>query len=265
MLATLTLAALSLVPAQPGGLNLTNKRVTYGPLGQERKDKQFIVGDLFCLAFDIEGLMVKDDGTVLYSLGMKLVDANGKLQFEQEPRDLDSINSLGGTRTAANAIVELRTDTKPGKYTMTVSVTDRSAKTKKELTHDFEVVASRLGLVRTHLSYAGSQEPAPPIAVVGQTYLVNFAATGMKLDAKMQPNVSVELRVLDENGKPTLAKNPTGEVKQVADEFKKILPFQFALQLNRPGRFKVEFKVKDNNDNGKTAEQSLDFTVFEQK
>jgi hypothetical protein len=265
MLATLALAALSLVPAQPGDLNLTNKRVTYGPLGQERKEKQFIVGDLFCLSFDIEGLKVQDDGKVLYSLGLKLVDGEGKLQFEQEPRDLDVTNSLGGSRTAANAIVDIRTDTKPGKYTCTVSVADRLAKTKKELTHEFEVVAPRLGLVQTHLTYP-TGVPAAPVAVVGQAYIINFAVTGMKLNDNKQPHLSVELRVIDEaTGKPTLVKNPSDEIKNLPEEFKKLAPFQFPLQLNRPGRFRVEFKVKDLNDNGKTVEQVLSFTVSDQK
>jgi hypothetical protein len=71
--------------------------------------------------------------------------------------------------------------------------------------------------------------------------------------------------VLDDAGKATLVKNPTGEVKDVPEDFKKILPFQFPLQLNRPGRFKVVFKVKDLNDGGKTVEQTLDFTVYDPK
>jgi hypothetical protein len=258
MLATLALAALGLVPAQPGGLTLTNKRLTYGIMGQERKDKQFIIGDLLVLAFDIEGLKAKDDGQVFYSLGMKLVDADGKLQFEQEPRDIEATNSLGGTRTVGLAFVEIRTDTKPGKYTLTVSITDRETKAKQELTQDFEVIAPRLGLVQVNLG-------GPPVAVVGQTCVVNFVATGFKLDAKKQPNIKAELRVLDADGKPTLKKTPTGEAKEVAEEYKQLLPFQFPLTLNRPGRFRVEIKIMDLNDNGKTVEQTLDFTVYDPK
>src|SRR5262249_22379270 len=88
-------AALTLTPAQ-GKLDLVNPRPTFGILGQERKDKKVLVGDVFTLAFDVVGLQTKEDGQIQYSIGMELLDKQGKSQFKQEPRDLEAVNSLGG-------------------------------------------------------------------------------------------------------------------------------------------------------------------------
>jgi len=270
MWASLALSALVLAPSQGGNLAIKNPRPTYGILGQERKDKKVLVGDVFTLAYDIEGLQTKEDGTIQYSVGMELLDKAGKSQFKQEPQDLESVNSLGGTRATAFAVAEIRTDTKPGDYVMKVTVTDRLAKTTKELSYPFEVAAPTLGFVQCCLAYPDDKyRPAPPVAAVGQTYWVNFAVVGFELNKKdMQPNFSVEMRVLDEKGQPTVAKPSTGGIdgsKNPVDErYKKVLPFQFALQLNRPGRYTVELKVKDNVNN-KTATQTMEFSVIEPK
>ena len=73
-----TFTALS-APAQPGGgLSLKNPRLVHGMFGQERKDAKLLVGDIFWLAYDIDGLQTKEDGTVLYSIGMELTDKAGK-------------------------------------------------------------------------------------------------------------------------------------------------------------------------------------------
>src|SRR5215469_8307877 len=71
------MSALNWTPAQAGKLELKNDRVTYGILGQERKDTAYLPGDLVVLAFDIEGLTVKDDGQVKYSMSMELTDSKG--------------------------------------------------------------------------------------------------------------------------------------------------------------------------------------------
>jgi len=272
MWATLALsAALTVAPAQGGNLTLKNPRPTYGILGQDRKDKDTVlVGDVFTLAFDIDGLQTKEDGAVQYSVGMELFDSAGKSQFKQEPKDLEAVNSLGGNSMPAFALIEIRTDTKPGDYKLKVTVTDRLAKATKELTYPFKVAPPTLGFVQCNLAYPDQgYRPAPPVAAAGQTYWVNFAVVGFDLEkTKMQPQFSVEMRVLDAAGKPTLSKPATGGVdglkSPVDDAFKKILPFQFALQLNRAGRYTIELKVTDKVS-GKSATQTMDFTVVETK
>jgi hypothetical protein len=272
MWATLALTtALNLAPAQAGALDLKNVRVTYGVLGQDRKDvKEVLPGDIYNVAFDIEGLRVGDDGKVLYRMGMELTKAGKKEpEFRQEPRDLEADNTLGGTRVPAFARTTVGLDTPPGEYTFKVSVTDRATKQTKELSRTFTVIPPRLGLVQVSLfSYndgRGTAMPAPPLGVPGQAILLHFAVVGFALDKdKMQPNVVTEVRVLDEAGKPVVAKPPTGTTTEVPAQFKKILPMDFPVQLNRSGKFKLEIKVTDKLTN-KTAQETLDLTVIEQK
>jgi hypothetical protein len=272
MWATLALAtALNLAPAQSGTLQLKNDRATYGVLGQERKDFKLLPGDIFYVAFDIEGLKTTDEGQVHYSMLLDLLNKEGKSQFKQEPRNLDAINALGGNRVPAFAEVTIGTDTPEGEYTLKVIVKDLSTDKSETLTRKFEVLPTKFGFIRVGLCHVfpggGAFTPAaPPIAVPGQSYLVNFAVVGFALDKdrKDQPNIDASLRILDEDGKPTLAKPFGGQATEVGPEFKKVLPMQFVMSLNRPGKFKLELKATDKIT-GKTAEQTLELNVVETK
>jgi hypothetical protein len=271
MWATFALAtALNLVPAQSGTLQLKNDRVTYGELGQERKDSKLLPGDVFYVAFDIEGLKTTEEGQVHYSMVLDLLNKEGKSQFKQEPRDLEAINALGGSRVPAFAQVTVGTDTPEGEYTLKVVVKDRSNGNTETLTRKFEVLPTKFGFVRVGFSHSFPNvnffPPAPPIAAPGQTYLLNFAIVGFGLDKerKDQPNIETSLRIFDSDGKQTLAKPFGGGINEVSAEFKKVIPAQFQIALNRAGKFKLELKATDKLT-GKTAEQTLDLTVVEPK
>jgi hypothetical protein len=272
MWATLALTtALNLAPAQAGALDLKNVRVTYGVLGQERKEaKEVLPGDIYNVAFDIEGLQVSEDGRVLYRMGMELTKTGKKEpEFKQEPRDLEAYNTLGGSRVPAFARTTVGLDTPAGEYTLKVTITDRAKKETKELSRTFTVVPARLGLVQISLfSYndgKGTALPAPPLGVPGQAVLLHFAVVGFDLDKKKeQPNVVTEVSILDESGKPVLSKPFTGTTTEVGAQFKKILPMDFPIQLNRSGKFKLQIKVTDKLVN-KTAQETLDLTVVEQR
>jgi hypothetical protein len=271
MWATLALAtALNLAPAQSGTLQLKNDRATYGPLGQERKDSKVLGGDVFFVTFDIVGLKVREDGRVQYSMGMDLTNKEGKSQYKQDPQDLEAYNALGGDRVSAFAHIIIGTDTPEGEYTLKVTVKDRATGQSDTLTRKFEVIPRKFGFVQIGMSYQAPGRDvflaAPPLAVPGQTFLVNFALVGFDLDKarKDQPNIETVMRILDEDGKPTLAQPYKGEAKEVTAEFKKVIPMQFILQINRTGKFKIELKATDKIT-GKTAEQTLDLTVIEPK
>src|SRR5207248_1050493 len=83
MIPTLALAAaLGLAPSQPAGaLSLKNVRVTYGELGAPRNDDKLLPGDLYFIAFDIEGIKVDAAGKVSYSMAMDVTDKAGKSIF----------------------------------------------------------------------------------------------------------------------------------------------------------------------------------------
>lgn len=265
---------MSLTPAQAGQLELKNVRITYGVLGQERKDTTFLPGDMVVLAFDIEGLQATEDGQVKYSMSMELTDSKGKSQFKRDPSDTLAVNTLGRSRLPAFALTEIGTDTAPGEYTMNVVVTDVAsrAKPKVELHRKFEVKAARFGIVRPHFMYIGMNgnqingtQVAPPVGVPGQSLLLNFAVVNFDLKGdKMQPNVLVSMVVKDESGQPVWKKPFSGEAKQIAEDAKKVkvIPFQFPMQLNRSGKFTIEITAKDGHT-GKSDTQSLELKVVE--
>jgi hypothetical protein len=264
MWSTLALTAtLALAPAQDASLKLSNPRATYGSLGAERTSAKLLPGDIYFISFDIENVTVGKDGKVLYSMGMQLTNKEGKVQFKKDPQEQEVYNSLGGSRLPAFAVTQIGLDTPPGEYTMTVTVMDRVSKKSDKLSSTFEVLPSAFGIVQFLVSYDYKVEvPAPPSAVPGQNFWVNFALVGFGIDTKTkQPNLSAELRVIDlETNKPVLPEGPTGKATEVTEQFKKILPMQFVLSLNRPGKFRMELTAKDNVG-GKTAKQSLDFTI----
>jgi hypothetical protein len=271
MWATLALAtALNLAPAQSGTLQLKNDRVTYGPLGQARKDSKILGGDIFIVAFDIEGLKVRDDGLVKYSMSLEVSNKDGKSQFRQDPQELEAYNALGGGRVPGVAHVFIGNDQPEGEYTLKVTVKDRATDKTETLTRKFEVLPRKFGLVQVSLSYQAPgrdiQLAAPPIGVPGQTFALNFSVVGFELDKarKDQPNIETSVRVMDENGKPTLAKPFAGLANEVGPEFKKGIPMQFIISLNRPGKFTLELRATDKVS-GKSADLTLDLTVLEPK
>ena len=54
------------------------------------------------------------------------------------------------------------------------------------------------------------------------------------------------------------------DIKEVADEFKTVLPFNFPLMLNRSGKYTVVITATDKLAN-KTAKQELSLTVLDVK
>jgi len=261
-------AALAFAPAQ-GGLSLNNVRPTYGLLGATRKDAddlKLLAGDLIFISFDIEGLKVAPDGEVKYGMSMEVTNnKDNKVLFKKEPEEQTAYNVLGTSRVPAFAATEIGTDTPPGEYTLTATVTDRAGKASKKLSKKFTVLPKAFGLVRLQLTYTNDPRnplPAPPIAIPGQTLLVNSHAIGFERDKTKQPNIVASMRVL-EDGKPTLPKETVGNVNKF-DEGQSLLPLTFALPLNRAGKFTVELKVTDKVAE-KTVTQSFDITVIEPK
>jgi hypothetical protein len=254
--------ALSVTPGQADRLTLTNARTTYGIQGPTRTSTKFLPGDNLVLSFDIEGIKADENGKVLYSIGLEVTNSKGKVQFKQDPRDLEASNALGGTSMPAFVNLKIGLDQEPGTYKVKVKVTDRAAKTSAELTQSYEVVAKGFGLVRLATTFdPEGQIPAPCIAA-GQTIMVNFAAVGFdRAGTGGQPNIAVTLRVLDDAGQPTLAKPFAGAVTKGVPAKVLAVPMQFALALNRAGKFKVEVKATDKVS-GKTATLSFPLTVL---
>lgn len=250
MIRLVIFAGLGLSVMQAGKLELTNVRPTYGVLGSPRPDTKVFPGDVFWLAFDMDNVKTDAAGKAVYSMGVEFLKDGKVLVGEKGPGAPQTAdNSLGGNRLPVFAKAEIGLDTQPGEYTMRVTVTDQTAKTSAVLERKFQVQPPGFGLVRLGTSYdQAGHIPAPMVGVPGQFLYVNFAAVGFDRDkAKKQPNLQVDMSVLDEKGKPVLDKVEPGTVNEknnVPDDVR-LIPMQFRLTLNRPGKFTVELKGSD--------------------
>jgi hypothetical protein len=266
MWTTLALAAaLSMAPAKAGELEVTNLRATYGLLGVTRPGTKFLPGDDLFLAFDISGVQTDEAGKVLYGIAMEVTNADGKTLFKQSPRKLETYNALGGDSLPGFASLRIGPNAKPGKYKVKVIVTDRAAKASKSVTRSYEVLPPAFGLVRLATTCDSAGQIPAPFLGTGQTLWINFAAVGFGRDESGgQPNLTVALDVKDAKGRSTLGKPFTGKVTSGVPKKALHVPLQFALQLNRPGKFTVELKATDKVS-GKTKTLKFPLTVAKTK
>jgi hypothetical protein len=266
MWTTLVLAAaLGSMPGQTDQLSFLNVRSVSGYFGPDRQTNRILPGDVFLLVFDIAGFRINPEGKILYRMAMEVTDSRGKTQFKHEPEDREAYNSLGGNRVPASAVIEVRLDQPPGEYTLTLTVTDRTSKASQKLTKKFMVLPKGFGLVQLITSIDPQMTRAvPPMGVVGEFRFVNCSVVGFERDTvKKQPDVLVELRVLDESGKE-LSKPSTLQFNQDVPETAGLLPVgPFPLALNRPGKFSIELQATDRISK-KTAKLSLPLTSVEQ-
>jgi hypothetical protein len=262
MTALALLATLPLAPGQTGDLTLSGTRLTHGLLGPQRADNKFLPGDKLVVSFNIEGMGSDSQGKVHYSTSLEVSDAAGKVIFRQPPaRELEAVNALGGSRLPAYAQVDIGLQQPPGEYTLKVIVGERASRKSATLTQKFTVLPAGFGLVQ--VSASGDPENQVPAGLLGegQTVWINALVVGFGRDnATKQPNVTLELRVLDATGKPTLPQPFGGAVNKDVPANATALPVQFLLPLNRTGKFTVELKATDQTT-GKSATQTFPITV----
>jgi hypothetical protein len=261
MLTTLPLlAVLCVAPSQADGLTLTDARVTYGILGPTRESTKFLPGDMLFLTFNINGIGADIDGKVLYSIATEVTDAGGKSVFSQPPQNREVINALGGNQLPAFAQVAVGQQQPAGEHTLKVTVTDQANKKSQTLTQKFEVLKPDFGLVRLAASADADGLVPSGMLTVGHALWINGAVVGFQRGAGMQPNVTVELKISDADGKPTIARPFGGTISKDVPAKDPALPIQFHVALNRPGKFTLELKATDALA-GKTSTQSFPITI----
>ncbi len=239
------MAAVGTTPAAEE-LTLSNVRFTRGVLGPTRDGSRVLPGDNLFVCFDVEGVAVARDGKVRYSTAIEVADPRGRTVFKQAPRDLEAICSLCGNRLPAFARLHVGPDQPPGEYTLQTTVTDRASGRKGTLKRTFAVLPAGFGIVQLSTSADNEGLLPLPAPVAGQGLWLHFGVIGFARDeAGRQPNIGVVLRVLDPDGKPTLAEPASGAVSKGVPEKDVVVPVQLALLLNRPGKFTVELTATD--------------------
>jgi len=242
---TVALLALAAWPAVAHGQTLTiaNPRLTYGYFGPKRADTKFLPGDVVILAYDLKNVSFDKDGKAAFTVGMEVTDAAGKSLYKQPPRMSRGQNYLGGDSLSAFASLPIPPEYAAGTYTITVTVEDKATKASKSVSQKVEVLPVGFGLVNVGTSIdPDGAHPIAPVATLGETVYLNFAAIGFAREeaGDKNPNLSVTMRILDENGKDTLARPMKGKAREGIDPTLKVIPMSFGVTLNRAGRFTLE-------------------------
>jgi hypothetical protein len=260
--AWLPCVVLCLASGQETKLQLDNVRMTYGHLGALRPKTGLLPGDTAFFTFEIKNLKL-DDGKASYSIAIEIHDEQGKLLYEQKPYNSVAQNFFGGNSLPCSARVELPFDSKAGGVDWKVTVIDRKTKQTASLAGKGKVLPADFGVV--HVGLFADPEmrvPTSPVNVVGDSAYLHFSALGFGRDKeKKQPDLHVSMRILDEQGKPTMTKPITGQVNSDVPADARYVPMQFGLSLNRAGRFTVEVTAEDRVS-GKTSTISYALRVL---
>jgi hypothetical protein len=246
------LVVVSVMTAQTDQLSLANVRTTYSPLGAVRTDEKILPGDQVVLCFNINGARVVQ-GKVRYSIAMEIANSEGKVLFKQAPREMDAPAPRGGSSLPACATIDVGTKQPPGNYTVKVIVKDVASGAAQEINRKYELLPKGFGLVR--FSTTRDPDGRMPVAALRprRPGWINFTAVGAERDsATAQPDVAVEMRVLDKDGKPIM-KPAYGEVKQGIPRGIEACPMQFEVSLPLEGSFNVELNATDKVSGKKTA------------
>jgi hypothetical protein len=248
-MSVLVVSVLGLTTGQGGNLSVANQRLTYGHLGPDRKSNQYLPGDAIFVMFEARGMTFDPKGKATYSMSLQLTDPKGTDLLKQAPRN--------AVPCAANVRIPL--ESTPGKYKLSVTITDGTTKKSVTLDQTVEILPKDFGIVQVGTSADREATIAwSPVGVVGDSIYFNYSAVGFMRNAKKQPNIKVVMRVLDEKGQPVNAAAMTGEVDANVPTDLDIVPMQFGITLNREGRFTLELTATDTLA-GKSAKVS--FTV----
>jgi hypothetical protein len=261
--ALILLAALLGAPARAEELNISQVRPTHGILGPTRTDKKLTPGDSLDVCFLLEGLTVDAAGKARYSTAIEIVGADGKVIHRQPGKPQEVVPALGGHQVPAFAHLDIGLNQPPGEFTLKLVVTDLATGKSKTLEHKGQIHPMGFGLVRVVTSADPAATVPSGLLGPGQSLFVHAFVVGFERDAGMkQPKLALELRVLDENGKPTLPAPMTGTIEKDVMPSAVSVPIQFLISLNRPGKFTVELKATDKVS-GKTDTRSFPITVHQ--
>jgi hypothetical protein len=257
-------AALAAAPVENDKLTLSHVRDTHGLMGPTRTGDKILPGGELYLCFDVDGVTVDDAGKVHYSITTEVADPKGKILFKQDPKDLEAPAALGGDSVSAFAHLDVGVQSPPGQYTITITVVDLPSKRSQELKRTVDVLPKDFGVVR--LKTTSDREGQIPVSVpgAGQGLWLTFGAVGFGRGDGKKPDLTFEMRVLDESGKPTRSKPYAVQVNKDVPADAALVPGQSFLSLNRSGKFTVELTATDKVG-GKKAQLTFPLTVLDPK
>jgi hypothetical protein len=247
--------ALALLGGADAAPEVVNFRPTYGYNGAARpKPQGMLPGDAACFSFEIKNLKQDANGRVNYSIGIVITDGGGKVLFEQKPYNSVAQMFFGGTTLPAAARIDVPLDSKPGPTHWKVTITDRTTGKTTVKEGEGKILPADFGLVQVGtFADLDGKVPTAPVGVVGSQLHLEFGVVGFARGKdSAQPDLDITLKIVDDKGKPTLAKPLTTRIQKDIPTDLRFLPMQFALTLDRVGNYSIELTAQDKIS-GKTS------------
>lgn len=157
--------------------------------------------------FDIENLRLDEKGRALYSTTIEILDGRNRPYYKEGPINNMAWAHLGGNTIPCAAHLAVPLDTPPGEYKLKVTIVDRTTNQSVVFQHVGKMRSPDFGLVRVGtFADRENKTPVTPAYGRGESLYVGFAVTGFARDKKTnQPDLNLSLRIVDEQGKATLA------------------------------------------------------------
>ena len=197
--------------------------------------------------FDIENLARDEEtGKVVFAMVLEFRNSKGKRIFSEENKNIEELNALGGDTFATFVTGRVGRDTKPGTYTMRLTIKDRITEKQTVYSREFEVRKKAFGLLRIQTLAMG---------FVGQPFGIKFSVEGFDRDEKKKPRLTLRVRIYDDKVKDekkagTLVRPIEISIpKDLAEEVDAAEQTYFDLgtliRLTRPGTFTLDMSATD--------------------
>lgn len=244
-LALLFVAGLALAE---GELKITKVRLSFGPVGPERKTNQMIPGDEMFVRYLVEGVKVGPDGKIEIKNRIVILNPEGKEIYDQEAV-ANEILALGGNAYHGVSTMGTGPGVAPGEYTVKVTTRDLLAKVDVTSENKIVVVKPRFGMARLRFSHdPEGKSNATTSGVVGEQIFFRLAALNFKREGGV--HVIMETQVYDAANEVPVMPNPlTATVKvdkpEELEMVKKAVVFNGFVSLSRAGDFTLRIRVSD--------------------
>ncbi len=227
-------------------LKLENVKIRYSKLGLERPSLEVVPGDEVTFGFMVNGIKFDEAGKIDAELLQKVTDPTGKVVVDRK-EILQAVLVFGGNSFPHATSLTTGIDTTPGEYTVQLTLKDNVAKNSASFEKKIMVTKPALGIVRARFSYdPEGKSDASLTNPIGQKLYYRIFAVGFEKTKKI--DVQYQVQIFDSDGKETLVKPVTGDVKSEDPkeiEEQKGIPFSGYFTCNRSGEFKLVFTVKD--------------------
>lgn len=245
-------------------LKIQNIKARHGHFGPERASLDVYPGDEIDFTYSITGVQSDADGQVDCEIELKATDEAGKTLFNRKT-PIKEVLAFGGTSMPGFANLGLGLTTKPGKYSLALTVTDKLSQETASFERTVTCLKPDFTIVRPRFSYdAEGKAGAALTAVVAQKIFFSMTAAHFDRTAK-KIEMTWTMQLYDAKGKELMPKPLT--VKVASDDEEAVaknetVTFSGSFTCGQPGAFKVKITATDKVNN-KTATFEAPIKVLE--